>query len=67
MTRNGKRELLEAIRTRYRQGSKAEKTRVLDEFVHNTGYHRKYAIRLLNQRVKRKHRKKVGRAERIPG
>jgi hypothetical protein len=61
MTRNGKRELLEAIRTRYRQGSKAEKTHILDEFVHNTGYHRKYAIRLLNQRVMRKHRKKVGR------
>ena len=61
MTRNGKRELLEAIRARYRQGSKAEKTHILDEFVHNTGYHRKYAIRLLNQRVMRKHRKKVGR------
>ena len=37
MTRNGKRELLEAIRTRYRQGSKAEKTHILDEFVHNRG------------------------------
>lgn len=67
MTRNGKRELLEAIRTRYRQGSKAEKTHILDEFVHNTGYHRKYAIRLLNQRVKRKHRKKVGRRKEYQG
>jgi hypothetical protein len=66
-TRNGKRELLEAIRTRYRRGSKAEKTRILDEFVHNTGYHRKYAIRLLNQRVKRKHRKKVGRRKEYQG
>lgn len=73
MTRNGKprsrgkRELLEAIRTRYRQGSKAEKTHILDEFVHNTGYHRKYAIQLLNQRVKRKHRKKVGRRKEYQG
>jgi hypothetical protein len=67
MTRNGKRELLEAIRARYRQGSKAEKTHILDEFVHNTGYHRKYAIRLLNQRVMRKHRKKVGRRKEYQG
>ena len=67
MTKNGKRELLEAIRTRYRQGSKAEKTRILDEFVHNTVYHRKYAIRLLNQRGKRNHRKKVGRRKEYQG
>ena len=47
MTKIGKRELLEAIRPRYLQASKAEKGRILDEFVATTGYHRKYAIRLL--------------------
>lgn len=67
MTKNGKRELVEAIRTRYRQASKAEKTRILNEFVHNTGYHRKYAIRLLKQRVERKRQKKVGRRKEYQG
>jgi hypothetical protein len=47
MTKISKRELLEAIRPRYLQASKAEKGRILDEFVATTGYHRKYAIRLL--------------------
>jgi hypothetical protein len=47
MTKIGKRELLEAIRPRYLQANKAEKGRILDEFVATTGYHRKYAIRLL--------------------
>jgi hypothetical protein len=47
MTKIGKRELLEAVRPRYLRASKAEKSRILDEFVATTGYHRKYAIRLL--------------------
>lgn len=47
MTRNGKRELVEAIRPRYLQASKKAKKQILDEFVAVTGYHRKYAIRLL--------------------
>ena len=42
-----KRELLTALRPRYRRASKAEKGRILDEFVAATGYHRKYAIHLL--------------------
>jgi len=48
MTKIGKRELLEAIRPRYLRANKAEKARILDEFVATTGYHRKYAIRLLH-------------------
>ena len=39
-------DLLEAIRERYRGGTKDEKLRILDEFVAVTGYHRKHAIRL---------------------
>jgi transposase InsO family protein len=47
---NGKsrREYLEAIYARYRRAELAEKQMILNEFCRNTGYHRKYAIRLLN-------------------
>jgi len=48
MTKTSKRELLQAIRPRYLRASKADKGRILDEFVATTGYHRKYAIRLLS-------------------
>lgn len=47
MTKASKRELVLAIRLRYMRASKAEKSRILDEFVATTGYHRKYAIWLL--------------------
>jgi hypothetical protein len=40
-------ELLEALRQRYHQAAKLEKTKVLDEFVAVAGCHRKHAIRLL--------------------
>lgn len=45
-TRN---ELLGAVRERYRGAVRSEKSRILDEFVEVTGYHRKHALRLLNQ------------------
>jgi hypothetical protein len=63
MTRNSKRELLEAIRPRYLRASKAEKTRILDEFVASTGYHRKHAIRLLKHGVKASGKKKPGKSK----
>lgn len=47
MSQRSKRELLESLRPRYLKGSKAEKHRMLDEFTAATGYHRKYAIRVL--------------------
>lgn len=47
MTGKSKRELLAALHPAYRRASKAEKGRILDQFVLATGYHRKYAIRLL--------------------
>ncbi|TIP86787.1 MAG: hypothetical protein E5X58_31820 [Mesorhizobium sp.] len=40
-------ELVEAIVERYRSSCRADKQRILDEFVAVTGYHRKHAIRVL--------------------
>ena len=47
MSQRSKRELLEELRPRYLKSKKIEKAAILDEFVLVTGYHRKYAIRLL--------------------
>lgn len=44
-----RRELLRAVRERYVGAGRGEKSRILDEFVAVTGYHRKHALRLLNQ------------------
>ena len=44
-----KHELVAALQGRYRQGNRAEKGRVLDEVVVATGYHRKWAMGLLQQ------------------
>jgi len=43
-------ELVEAIIERYRSSSRADKQRILDEFVAVTGHHRKHAIRVLARR-----------------
>src|SRR5581483_8022379 len=40
-------ELLAALRERYRTASRADKAKILDEFVAVAGCHRKHAIRLL--------------------
>ena len=42
-------EVLGAIRSRYGEASKKDKSRMLDEFVAMTGCHRKHAVRLLGQ------------------
>src|ERR1051325_6709572 len=44
-------ELLAAIGDRYRASGRAERTKILDEFVAVTGYHRKHAIRLLRPKA----------------
>lgn len=49
MTLKARRELLRAVRDRYWRASKKQKSLILDEFVHNTGYHRKYAVALLSR------------------
>ena len=48
ISRQARSELLEALRQRYQQASKSEKSNVLDEFVAVAGCHRKHAIRLLS-------------------
>jgi hypothetical protein len=45
---DARRELVRAIGERYRSASRAERVRILDEFVAVTGFHRKHAIRVLN-------------------
>lgn len=42
-----RRELVTSIQERYRSAALHDKQRILDEFVAVTGYHRKYAIRVL--------------------
>jgi hypothetical protein len=61
MTSKSKRELLDAIRPRYLRAKKAGKELMLDEFCAATGYHRKYAIRLLKHDPKPRGLKKTGR------
>ena len=48
MSRRAKWEYLQAIYPRYRQASRAEQSRILDECCQVCGYHRQYAIRRLN-------------------
>lgn len=47
ISKESRQELTEAIRQRYATASKQDKSRILDEFVAMTGYHRKHAIRVL--------------------
>lgn len=63
MSQRSKRELVEAIYPRYLKADRAGKAQILNEFVAATGYHRKYAIRLLKHGPQPKGRKKVGRSK----
>jgi len=62
VTRKSVVEYVEAIRERYRRGSKGEKGKMLDEFTQTTHLHRKAAIRLLNRVSGSAGKKRRGRA-----
>ena len=51
MSLKARQELLSATTKRYQKASNSEKRIILDEFVAATGYHRKYAICLLNNQT----------------
>jgi Integrase core domain len=61
MSQQSKRELCAEVQSRYLKASKAEKQKILDEFTATTGYHRKYAIRILKHGYKRRSNKPKGR------
>ena len=61
MSQRSKRDLFSEVQPRYLKASKAEKKKILDEFTANTGYHRKYAIRILKHGYKRRPHKRKGR------
>jgi hypothetical protein len=63
MSQHSRRELLAVVVPRYRAAQGTDRKRILDEFVASSGYHRKYAIQLLNHPPKappaRKKRQRV--------
>lgn len=61
MSKRSKQELTKEIHPRYLKAGKTEKIKILDEFTAATGYHRKYAIKLLKHGLKRKGNRKAGR------
>ncbi len=61
MTRRSIAEYADAVRGRYFRAPKKRKTEILDEFVVNTGLHRKAVIRLLNRRGRPPGKKRGGR------
>lgn len=67
MSLDSRRELLAVTAPRYRVAQRAERSRILEEFVASTGYHRKYALTLLNHPLsKAPARKRRPRARHYP-
>lgn len=58
MSNESKQEYLRSIKERYKNSSKKEKQKILDEFCYTCGYNRKYAIRILNKKADKRDRKK---------
>ena len=69
MGSKGRWEYLRAIYERYQKAGRKAKKVILDEFCENTGYHRKYAIRLLSgpppekQRPRRERRRGLSNSQ----
>ena len=66
LSQQSKRELVEAVRDRYLRAGRQEKSKILDEFVAITGFHRKHAIRVLRQGYHRE-RERRGRGRMYSG
>lgn len=66
MGRRSRREYLTVLYPRYREANRQEKEVILNEFCRNTGYHRKYAIRLLNGPLPEPGRRNAGVRHRAP-
>jgi len=67
MSQRSRRELAGSIQSRYLKANKKDKTKILNEFVAATGYHRKYAINLLEHGLRQTNRKKAGRKKKYTG
>jgi len=65
MTIMAKKELVSATKPRYLKADKQGKSKILDEFCHNTNYARKYAIKILAAGYDNNRVAKVGRKRRI--
>jgi hypothetical protein len=60
MSLHGRRELLRVSHGRYASARRSEKSRILDEFVAATGYHRDYAVTLLGRPLPSAHAQASG-------
>ena len=49
MDMHSRREYLKKLQTEYLKAVKTEKTKILDEYIKNTGHNRKYVIHQLNK------------------
>jgi hypothetical protein len=61
MSKKSKDDLVKRTHPRYLQANRREKTRILDEFVSATGFHRKQAIRTLRKGIPEFRRERRGR------
>ncbi len=61
MRHHWQQEMLKAIAPRYRKAGRVEKSKILDEFCLVTGFHRKYAIRLLKHPPRPRLPRRLGR------
>ena len=57
MSLSSKKEYLRNVHGRYQRAGREHKSRILDEFCANCGYHRKFALRLLNRPLQSSRRK----------
>jgi len=67
MSKKSKDELVKRTHPRYLQASRREKSRILDEFVAATGYHRKHATRVLGKGIPTSQRERRGRRRTYTG